>query len=226
MNKIELLKILENYPLFGPNDIAKILNKKPSYIKLLTKRMYDKNQIYRIERGKYTLHKDALVFASHIRIPSYLGLWTALRFNGLTTQLPKTIFVCSPVERKDIIFYDQRMKFVKAKHFWGYQKYRYENFEIFVSDNEKTLIDCLLSARVPVDEIMSCINKINARKLVQYAKKTKNNSLIKRVGYILETKKHNCYGLEKLVKPPYIAFDMNLEKKGKLNKKWKLIIIA
>ena len=79
MKAIRLLKILEEYPVFTLNDMAKIVEKNPSYIKTLAYRLRKQNLIHKIERNKYSVHDDALVFASHIYAPSYISLWSALR---------------------------------------------------------------------------------------------------------------------------------------------------
>src|SRR3989344_4609957 len=116
MKTIELLKILQAYPLFTENDISKILNKNPAYIKNLLYRIKKRNLIYQIERGKYTLYDDPILFASSIYTPSYISLWTAFRYYNLTEQLPKTIFIMVPKPRKSLKFQNTLIKFIKTKY--------------------------------------------------------------------------------------------------------------
>ena len=68
MKTIELLKILQEYPLFTENDVAKIVDKNAGYVKTLLHRLRKQKLIHRVERGKYTVHDDAFIFASHITI--------------------------------------------------------------------------------------------------------------------------------------------------------------
>ena len=95
MKTIKLLKILERYPVFTVNDLARILNKKQEYIKTLLYRLKKRDLVYRLERNKYTIYDDAFLVASLLYFPSYISLWSALRFYNLTEQLPKKIFVPS-----------------------------------------------------------------------------------------------------------------------------------
>jgi predicted transcriptional regulator of viral defense system len=224
MKSIELLKELRAYPLFTVNDLAKILGKNPGYVAVLIKRLLDRKLVQRIERGKYTLHEDPLVFSSHIKYPAYIALWSALRFHNLTTQLPNTVFVCTPASKKSIKFPGTGIVFVKNHHFWGYEKYAYDEFEIFVSDREKTLIDCMLTGKVPLHEVADAITEVDGEKLVEYAKKTKNTSLIKRIGYLLEVSGREYKDLLKWVKYPYAVMDTHFKREGIRNHKWKLMI--
>ena len=67
------------------------------------------------------------------------------------------------------------------------------------------------------------IYKDNIKKLVNHAIRIKNRSLIKRLGFILEENKLECEKLEKFVDNSYTTLDLALGKKGKKNKKWKII---
>src|SRR3989344_4824740 len=157
MKTIELLKILKDYPLFTENDVAKIVDKRPEYIKTLLYRIRKQKLIYKIERGKYTIHNDCLIFASYVCTPSYISLWTALRYYNLTEQLPKTIFVMVPRPRKSLKFQNIEIEFIKTKHFFGFKKERYRDFDIFMAEPEKAMMDSLLSKKIPFDEVVKAI---------------------------------------------------------------------
>ncbi len=225
MKTIDLIKILQNYPIFTDNDVAKILNKKPEYIKTLLYRMKKRKLIYKIERGKYTIYDDAFIFSSHISIPSYISLWSAIRYYDLTEQLPKTIFIMVPKSRKSLKFKDTLIEFAKTKYFFGYKKEHYKGFEIFIAEPEKAIIDSLLSKKVPFDEIIKAIKtkSLNIKKLTAYAIKTKNKSLMKRLGFILEENKFKCQRLMRFVDNNQTFLDWALRRKGKINKKWRII---
>jgi len=225
MKTINLLKILQKYAIFTENDVAKIVKKKPQYVKTLVYRLNKQKMVNKIERGKYTLNDDVLIFSSYIMTPSYIGLWSAIRYYNLTEQMPKTIFVMVPRSRSSLRYKNILIEFVKTKYFFGYKKENYRGFEIFMAEPEKAIIDSLISKKVPLDEIISSIkNKsIDTKKLINYAIKTKNKSLIKRLGFILEENKYNLQKRLKFVDNNYVVLDTALEKKGKLIKKWRII---
>ena len=223
MQTIQLLKILEKYPIFTEKDITKITNKNSAYARILLHRIQKKDYILRIERGKYTVHKDPLIFASHIVTPSYLSLWTALKFYSLTEQQPQIIWVISKRKHKNIKFNNINIKFITAKYLFGYKKMRYQDFDIFIAEKEKAILDSIIY-KLPLEDISQATKEeINYKKLAEYTKTTKNKSLIKRIGYILEKKTGNPYGL-KALDNNYIVLDYSLKKTGKKDSKWKIFV--
>ena len=224
MKSINLLKRLERHALFTENDIAKIINKNPSYVKTLLYRLHKNGFIKRIEKGKYSVYDDPMIFASYITKPSYLSLWTAFRHYNMIQQQPFGIFVISPISKKPIRFQNIEIIFSKTKHMSGYQKERYGDFDIFVAEKEKAIIDALLF-KLPIQDICYAIEngEMDFKKIAAYAKKTRNKSLIKRIGYILYKKTGNSYNLKPLDNN-YISLDYLNSKKGKKDKRWKLNI--
>lgn len=224
MKTIHLLKKLERSPLFTENDVSKIINKSPEYVKTLLYRLNKQNLIKRIEKGKYTVYDDPMLFSSHIITPSYLSLWTAFRFYNMTQQQPFAIFVISAINKKKLKFQNIDIMFFKTKRMFGYKKERYADFDIFIAEKEKAVIDALLF-KIPIQDIIYALEseELNFEKLAEYAKKTNNSSLIKRLGYILQTKKEKNYGL-KALDNNYIPLDYLNKKKGKKDSAWKLVI--
>ncbi len=224
MKTVILLKILEKYPLFTANELCKITNKSPEYSKNVLFRLNRQGFIKRIEKGKYTVHNDALIFASYLMTPSYFSLWTALRYYNMTGQQPVSIFVMAPRSKKAIKFSNAMIIFISTKHMFGYKKERYMDFDIFIAEREKAIIDALLY-KIPIQDIIRALDdkEINFERLLEYAKKTKNKSLIKRLGFLLEHKKKNILGL-KAMDNNYIKLDYLGKKEGKKNKKWKVVV--
>ena len=225
MKTIDLMKILQNYPLFTENDVAKIIKKKPEYIKTLLYRMKKRELIYRVERGKYTIYDDVFIFSSYISVPSYISLWSAIRYYNLTEQMPKIIFIMVPKSRKKLKFQNIPIEFVKTKYFFGYKREYHAGFEIFIAEPEKAIVDSLLSKKVPLDEITKAIKvkTLNIEKLITYAIKTKNKSLMKRLGFILEENRLKHQRLIRFIDNNYTILDPILKRKGKANKKWRII---
>lgn len=228
IEKIELLKRLETYPLFTFNDFVRITGISPEYARTLLYRLRKEGLIFSVAKGKYTVHDDPLIFASYIFVPSYISFWTALRFYDLTEQLPREIMLAISVYKRSIKFMGTPITFTKIREFWGYRKERYSKFEIFIAEREKCIIDSLLVKKVPLDEIFSALQsgKLNTKKLIDFAVKTKNNSLIKRLGYLLELCGVDASRLHEKIRSDrnYVVLDRNFPKKGEKNARWKLII--
>ncbi len=224
--KIQLLKKLEEYPLFTINEFVRVTGKSPEYARTMIYRLKKEKLIYMVEKGKYSVHDDPMVFSSHIVIPSYISFWTALRFHNLTEQLPKDIMIASPKPRHEINFQGTRIRFFKTKHFWGYKKERYSGFDIFVAEKEKCIIDCLFLKNLPFDEVAKAVAKkeFDSKKMAEYAIRTKNITLMKRLGCIMEYFGLDAEALVKYLDSNFIPLDWNAPKKGDKNKKWKIIV--
>lgn len=222
MNTIKLLKHLDQYPVFTEKEVFTLIKTTKKYARTLLSRMQKKKYIYRIERGKYSLYDDPLIFSSHLTKTSYLSLWTALRYHNLTQQQPQNVFVMVKSPKRKIKLPNTAINFIVTKQLWGYKKERYRDFDIFMAEPEKAIIDSLL-AHLPLEYIAEAVELHQApQKLAEYAQKTKNSSLIKRTGYLLEKYKKNTYGLKPL-DYNYIHLDYS-KRRGKKDKKWRLIV--
>lgn len=226
MDKIRLLETLKSYPMFTLNEFVRITGKDAPYTRLLLHRLRKENLIYQIERGKYTLHDDPLIFASYLQLPSYISFWTALRFYNFTEQLPKEITLASPRPKNEILFQGTKIRFIKMKHFFGYRKEIYRGFEIFIAEKEKAVIDSLLEPVVPIDEVLNAIKskELDEKVLIDHAISTNNKSLIKRLGYLMELSGHKADELLDQIDSNYIPLDSNFSKKGERDRRWKIII--
>lgn len=232
MKRIKLLKKLENYPLFTNKTVREITQKSPNYVKLLLYRLKKEDLIYEIEKNKYTMHKDVLLFASNLAWPSYLSCWTALRFHNLTEQLPTKIFVVTtrPKKRRILRFEHTDIVFIKTKqkYFFGYKKEAYSGFIIFMAEPEKSLIDSALFKKISFSELFDILKnnkeKINMNLLVDYLLKIKKKNLIKRFGFILDSLGFDFFDkFNKFIDNKYLALDYTLKRIGEKDNKWKVI---
>ena len=232
MNKINLIRELERYPVFNLKTLREIIEKDSSYSKLVVYRLKKDKLIFEIEKNKYTTKKDTLLISSNIIWPSYISGWSAIRHYNLTEQLPQTILVITTKKRKkkEINFNNTKIVFTKVrqKYFFGYRKERYGNFDIFIAEKEKALIDSALFKKISFSEIFDImrnnIKDINIDLLISYLIKIKNKALIKRFGFLLDKLGVDKYNkLNKFINSKYVILDYALEKKGKKNKKWKVI---
>ncbi|MBI2574908.1 hypothetical protein HYV82_03415, partial [Candidatus Woesearchaeota archaeon] len=172
----------------------------------------------------YTLHSDPLIFSSYIVTPSYLSLWTALRYYNMTAQQPYGIFVMSPVTRKSIKIDASTITFAATNHMFGYKRERYGDFDIHLAEPEKAVVDALLF-KLPVEDIKLALEneELDFSRMAEYATRTGNISLIKRLGYLLESRTGSSYGLAPMDRN-YVPLDYLGRPKGRKNRKWRLIV--
>jgi len=232
MEKILLIKQLEKYPIFNLKKIKEITGKSSGYAKLLVYRLKKKNLITKIEKNKLTINKDPMIIASNMIWPSYTSCWSALRYYNLTEQLPQDIFVITTKTRKKRIVKFNNVKIifikVKPKYFFGYRKERYNGFDIFIAEKEKALIDSALFKKISFSEICDIIknnlNILNTNLFLDYLVKIKNKTLIKRFGFLFDKLNIDVYKkIKRFIDSKYVPLDYALPKKGKKDKKWKII---
>lgn len=232
MKKIFLIKELEKYPVFTLKTVREIIEKNRDYAKLVVYRLKKDKIILEIERNKYTLQRDPLIVAGNILWPSYISCWSALRFHNLTEQLPQVTSVMTTRARRkrEIIFGNTRIVFTKIKpeYFFGYRKERYSNFDIFIAEKEKALIDSVLFKKISFSEIADIIGDnlqdINVNLLIDYLIKIKNKAMIKRFGFLLENLGIDTYDrFKEFLNYRYIPLDYAMTAEGKRDKKWRVV---
>lgn len=232
MKKLELIKELEKYPVLSLKTVKETIKKDGGYAKLVVYRLKKEKLIFEIEKNRYTLQKDPLAVASNITWPSYVSCWPALRYYNLTEQLPEVIFVITTRARKnrEINFNNSKIIFIKikSKYFFGYKKERYGDFDIFIANKEKAIIDSVLFKKISFLEISEIVKnnwgEFNEDIIINYLIKIKNKALIKRFGFLLDKIGADNYDkLRKFIDFKYIPLEYFIKIKGKKNKKWKII---
>jgi len=231
MKNIKIIKELEKYPVFSLKIVKEIIKKDNNYTKLVMYRLKKEGFIFEIEKNKYTINRDTMTIASNIIWPSYISCWSALQYHNLTEQLPQIIDVITTRSRKKryINFNNTKIRFIKTKpeNFFGYKKEKYGNFNIFIAEKEKALIDAALFKKVSFLEICEMIKKdmddISINLLVNYLIKIKNKALIKRFGFLFDKLNIDVPKLEKFIDFKYILLDYNFKTKGRKNRKWRII---
>lgn len=221
---------LKRLPTFTFKEFRAVLGLKSNYAKVLIHRLKKAGKVFQIKKGVYTFHKDAFLIASHIAWPSYISLNSALRYYNFTEQVFHAIWVISTRKERRINFDNTQIIFVKAKpkFFFGYKKVLYNNFEIFMAEKEKAIVDCLLFKKVPFHEVYEIVEKnideLSLKKLVEFSLKTGESYLVKRIGFLLEKIGFDCYHkMKKYISKTYIPLEPSLKKEGRKNEKWFLI---
>jgi predicted transcriptional regulator of viral defense system len=233
MNTIQVLKRLATYPTFNVNTVANIIEKDSPYTRLYLNRLKQRKIVHQLQRNVYTVQDDPLVIASRISWPSYISLWAALRYHNLTEQLPHTITVITTQmkSRREISLPNTRFIFehIRPVWFFGFTKITISDFEVFMAEPEKALIDALLLKRISVSEIYSILlthlKDLSTGRFIDYILKTQNHALAKRFGWMLcSLGAQNAEKLKQLTYGTIIPLDYSRPCKGKKDSRWGLII--
>ena len=226
MKTVNLLDKLRTKPVFTIQDIERISGCDRRYAWLIVNRLLKNKLIKRVRRNLYTTKTDIFVIASNILTPSYISFWSASYYLGFTEQIVNTIFVATTRKAKTIEFEGYKIEFVPVKDFFGFSKIRTNEGELFIADNEKLLIDAFIRPNKcgNFDEIVKIFEnaEVNKNKIIDYLKQTRKQSLVKRVGYLLEkTKGINVSPFFNLDKN-YVFLNPFMKKSKKVNAKWRV----
>lgn len=192
MKNRELVRELEKEPIVTKATIKKILGCKDNYAYTVLNRLKNEGAIKQIQKGKYTAVDNIYIIATNLHTPSYLCLWSASSYKGYTEQILREVQIAVTKEHRGREFEDYRIAPIKfpKKAFFGFKKFKSENFDIFVTEDEKLLIDSLIfpERMGNLDEIKKVFQhaEIDKEKLVSYLKRINDKSLIKRCGLLLE----------------------------------------
>ncbi|MGC8497598.1 MAG: type IV toxin-antitoxin system AbiEi family antitoxin domain-containing protein [Thermoplasmata archaeon] len=166
-------------PTFTTKQLSVLFNSE-NYKKIYLYRLKKRGVIRKLIDSVYTCHEDPMIYATHIFYPSYISLWSAFQYYGTTTQLPLKVQVIGPKN-----FNIESVEMISSSNIWGYKKIKYRNFEVFMADLEKAIIDSIISGKVPLEELNTAIIKTNKAKMQEYALRVNNNTA-KIVGYLYE----------------------------------------
>lgn len=223
MRTVDLLEELDESPVFTVSDVERIAGINRESARMRVHRLAENGDIMRIERGKYTRYDDATLIASHIVTPSYLSLWSGLRYYDLTQQLPKTTEIIHSRPKDDIALEDHTITFHSTQHMFGFHKEQYQNFNIFVADREKLLIDCLQFQTMPVAELTPLLKMVDIKTTIDYTLRIGESALAKRVGYLLDPSSEQREELLDMIDANPVRLDMNKPADGNRDDTWKII---
>jgi predicted transcriptional regulator of viral defense system len=233
METRQLVKKLEKYPTFNIDTFASIINNNTTYAKMHLHRLKNKGVVQQIQRNVYTVQEDPMIIASRIIWPSYISLWAAFRYHNLTEQIPQKISVITPRSKRrvNIKIMNITIIFEKIRPSWffGFSKITIQDFDVFIAEPEKALIDAILLKKISTTQIYSLLREnvknISIKKMVDYILRTKNNALAKRFGWMLESL-GIAYAnkLKKQVYKTMIPLDSTRPITELKDKKWGIII--
>jgi predicted transcriptional regulator of viral defense system len=215
---MDLLEWAEERPLFNLNQAERYTGLERDSLRVKLSRMAGRGDLLRIERGKYTVHDDVFIYASHIEKPSYISLWSALDFYGLTTQEPTQVQVVHSGNRDDL----PKIEFYQTQNMFGFEREKYRGFDIFIAEKEKLLIDALSFGKIPVDELVDLVEEIDIETTVEYIRRNGGNAVSKRAGYLIQRVRGEKIEELKVDDSNYPLLDLTQSKSGGNSSEWRL----
>ncbi len=137
-------------PIFTARDVAAMVGDR-GYALLLLHNLAAKGEIHRVARGRYSRLDDP-VLAVFAFAPAYLGLQEALSLRGEWEQETNVVLVTSGKAApgvREVLGSKVVVHRVAPKYFFGFDHVPYGEFDVPVSDLEKTLIDLVYFRESP-----------------------------------------------------------------------------
>jgi len=165
-----------------------------------------------------------------------VAYWSALNYYGLTEQIPRTVFIQTPVKRgyqKLLVLDGKRFKVVVVtpEKFFGIGTIRMGRREVRITDPEKTIVDCLDKPKYcgGIIEVVKALKnaRLDYEKLLEYAERMKSRAILKRLGFLSE---RLGLGIETEIrlsekdKKSFALLDSSMPPGGRFNYLWGLRI--
>ncbi len=173
------------FVLFTVRDVCQILSIKKTKAYNLIKALKKKECIKKWGAQFSFVDADEFVIAHLLHFPSYISLWSALQYYGLSDQMPKKIFLITTKYRKPI---DNFVYVTVASYrYFGYQKVG----DITIAEKEKAIVDALYFPKYcgGLNEIYKSITNgwqdLDKKKLLSYARQMKSKTIIKRLKHAI-----------------------------------------
>lgn len=215
---VDLVEWAADRPTFTVNEAERVTGLTRASLREKLSRLAKRGELNRIERGRYTVHDDPLIFATHIETPSFLSLWSGLRFYDLTTQQPTRVQVIAATNRGDLADID----FYYSSDMFGFGRERYAGFDVFVADEERLLLDCLARDRVPVSEVRDLVSMVDVETVTRYADRFDSTAVKKRLGYLLDVVRGESVAELRIRDRNYPVLDLTRSDEGTTNARWRL----
>lgn len=234
--------------LFAVKDVMKELGCSHNYAKVITSRLIKKKWLTQIEKGKYLIvpleaGKESIytehefIIASELVQPYYIAYWSALNYHGMTEQVPFTVFIATTKRRRNKKIHEVSYEFVAItkRKFFGYTSANIAGKDIFISDREKTVADCLDHPEYCGDiteaakAIWNAREELDFERLLDYALKMKNGAILKRLGYLLQKLEIKIPAdidkkIRQNISKGYVLLNPSGKRKGKHKSEWKLLV--
>ncbi|MHA1872480.1 MAG: type IV toxin-antitoxin system AbiEi family antitoxin domain-containing protein [Candidatus Heimdallarchaeaceae archaeon] len=224
------------------SDVLKILgdpHKSADYITNLR----SKGFLQKIKQGVYVIVPpdmvekeyiaDKFLVAGTLKDTYYISHHSALELHGVAESVFNTVYITIKNYSQPVQYQNIKYDFVSTKHFFGTDEIRYKSSNLFVSDIEKTVLDCIRRIKYSggLEELIKSISSIpsvNYTKLWNYLKKFDEGILYHKTGFIFESLEMHSPPTnfmnkmqEKISKKVYY---LDKNKASTLNSKWRLMV--
>lgn len=235
--QIVFLRLLDDNEIlyFSLDDIESRIGSKPKKLNELVENLCQKKLFNRLERGKYAKAQfsDTYVLGSFIANSGVVAYWSALHLHGLTERFPNKLFIKTTARKRNTQLLGTAVQFVSVqpRKNIGIMQNGYGDLTYPLTDPEATLLDCFDQPRYAGDwpDLIRAFYqaRLNAEKLIEYAKVYNNASIRRRMGYLAELfeKKELQSFIRFAEQNPgnkYVLFDAAGADSGAFNKRWML----
>jgi predicted transcriptional regulator of viral defense system len=139
--------------------------------------------------------------------------------------------VATPKRKRPIAFKKYNFRYITLKpyKFFGFCQLNINGNDVTMAEPEKAIVDCLEETEYGPDliklrEILKdFLDFISVKKLIKYAIRCQNKSLLARLGYLLETIEIEVPIKEKYLPKDYVKFDAAGDRQGKWIARWNII---
>ena len=210
-----------------------------------------KRGVYAVRSPLYAGEVPPFVIAAALVQPSAISHWSACAHHGFTSQIPAIVQASTP---KNIVTPEMRggaahsprgravwqaagLEFefihVGAKQFWGFERIWANAWQqVDITDPERTALDLFIRPEIfgglsaAMEILEDALSSIQIPRLVEYARKHDTGSVIKRLGWALESLRVPVQTLSPLLDYPVKRFyplEPRLSPTGQANPRWKVI---
>lgn len=239
-----------NKPAFTIDDAYSLLKtSSKDAVKKLMRGMIGRGLLMRLREGIYWIipyEQDPNTYFPNWHLVAqylvgdaehYIGYYSAMEIHSLITQPSLVERIVVNQQIKPSVFEIQGTKFQfiyhNARHFFGGKKIWIDGYnKVICADLEKTFVDSLYKPDYSggIVEIAKALykskDKIDYQNLYQYCERFKAQSVIKRLGFLLdllEIKNPISEALQRIRSNSFILLEPSYEKKGKWIHKWNVL---
>lgn len=125
-----------------------------------------KKGLLKIIRGKLVFTSNDFIIANQLLEPNYISIHSALFLENLIQQVPKKIECVNPsntIKVKNFLYYK-----INPKLFFGFNKKRINETNIFVATPEKAVIDGLYLKNISKELAREILPKLDKKLIIEY----------------------------------------------------------
>lgn len=238
-----------NQPGFTLAEATSLLkNSSPDAVRKLIRDMVNRGLLLRLKDGLYWIipyDQDATDYFPNWHMVAgylvgganyYIGYYSALELHSLITQpsMVEQIVVDGQIKPSVLTIRGRKFQFIyhNKTHFFGAKNIWIDSFNKAPgSDLEKTFVDCLYKPDYGggITEISKALYKVRDRvdyeKLLTYCRKFNAQTVIKRLGFLLELLQIENPIIDRLLQsktPSFTLLEPSYEKRGKLVSRWSI----